>query len=202
MPEVKSQLLQSILKEQKRRGVKDRAVYEELGVPQQTFSTWKRGAVPRPVIYPKIAAFLGIPETEVADMAREASQAESPNKISGFVAARVYGSMSDRKDGKWKFQPINDGRKRIPEGRYAIVIDTKIMEPIFHVGVKAWLDPSRWPSPGDDVMAHSGGYAWIGRFESMSNGGVQLARYNGAPVEVKNVEAIHVIILSERVVTA
>lgn len=74
MPEVKSRLLQSILKEQKRRAVKDRAVYEELGVPQQTFSTWKAGVIPRPRQFPAIAAFLGVSEEDVAEMAREAAE--------------------------------------------------------------------------------------------------------------------------------
>lgn len=200
MPEVKSRLLQSILKEQKRRAVKDRAVYEELGVPQQTYSTWKAGVIPRPRQFPAIAAFLGISEDDVAEMAREA--AETAPSITPITVARTYGKISDRKAGKFKFEPINDGRKRIPEGRYAIVIDTKVMEPVFHVGVKAWLDPSRWPSVGDDVLAHSGGFAWIGRFEGMSNGAVQLSRYDESQLEVKNVEAVHVIVLSERVVTA
>ncbi|WP_421446314.1 hypothetical protein [Agrobacterium tumefaciens] len=200
MPEIKSRLLQSILKEQKRRGVKDRAVYEELGVPQQTYSTWKAGVIPRPRQYPAIAGFLGVPEEDVADMAREA--AETSPASTPITIARTYGRMSDRKEGKFKFDPVNDGRKRIPEGRYAIIVDTKVMEPVFHVGVKAWLDPSRWPSPGDDVLAHSGGFAWIGRFEGMSNGAVQLSRYDGSQLEVKNVEAVHVIVLSERVVTA
>lgn len=199
MPEIKSRLLQSILKEQKRRAVKDRAVYEELGVPQQTYSTWKAGVIPRPRQFPAIAAFLGVPEDDVADMAREASEAVS-GTITTITSARVYGRMSDRKAGKFKFDPINDGRKRIPEGRYAVVVDTKVMEPVFHVGVKAWLDPSRWPAVGDDVLAHSGGFAWIGRFEGMSNGAVQLGRYDGSRLEVKNVEAVHVIVLSERVV--
>lgn len=198
MPEIKSRLLQSILKEQKRRGVKDRAVYEELGVPQQTYSTWKAGVIPRPRQYPAIAGFLGVPEEDVAEMAREA--AETSPASTPITIARTYGRMSDRKEGKFKFDPVNDGRKRIPEGRYAIIVDTKVMEPVFHVGVKVWLDPSRWPSPGDDVLAHSGGFAWIGRFEGMSNGAVQLSRYDGSQVEVKNVEAVHVIVLSERVV--
>lgn len=201
MPEVKSRLLQSILKEQKRRAVKDRAVYEELGVPQQTFSTWKAGVVPRPMHYPAIAAFLGASEDDVADMAREASEAVT-GTITTITSARVYGRMSDRKEGKFKFDAFNDGRKRIPEGRYAVVVDTKVMEPVFHVGVKAWLDPARWPAVGDDVLAHSGGFAWIGRFDGMNGGAVQLSRYDGSQVEVKNVEAVHVIVLSERVVSA
>lgn len=201
MPEVKSRLLQSILKEQKRRAVKDRAVYEELGVRQQTYSSWKAGVVPRPMHYPALAAFLGASEDDVADMAREASESVT-GTITTITSARVYGRMSDRKEGKFKFDAFNDGRKRIPEGRYAIVIDTKVMEPVFHVGVKAWLDPSRWPAVGDDVLAHSGGFAWIGRFEGMSNGAVQLSRYDGSQLEVKNVEAVHVIVLSERVVSA
>ena len=151
--------------------------------------------------YPSIAAFLGVSEDDVADMAREASEAVT-GTITTITGARVYGRMSDRREGKFKFDAFNDGRKRIPEGRYAVVVDTKVMEPVFHVGVKAWLDPSRWPAAGDDVLAHSGGFAWIGRFEGMSNGAVQLSRYDGSQLEVKNVEAVHVIVLSERVVTA
>lgn len=201
MPETKSRLVQSILKEQKSRAVKDRAVYEELGVRQQTYSSWKAGVVPRPAHYPAIAAFLGNAEEEVAEMAREASESAT-SILSAMGAARTYGRISDRKNGKWKFDPVNDGRKRIPGGRYAIIIDTKVMEPVFHVGVKAWLDPVRWPQDGDDVLAHSDGFAWIGRFDGMNGGAVQLSRYDGSQVEVKNVEAVHVIVLSERVVSA
>ena len=202
MPEKKSRLSLAILAEQKRRGFKDKEAYEAIDVKQQTYSSWKRGVVPRPNMYPAIAAFLGVTEERVAELANEAQQIENPNKLSAFATARVYGTMSDRKEGKWKFPPVNDGRKRIPEGRYALVVDTKVMEPVFHVGVKAWLDPSRWPAAGDDVLAHSGGFAWIGRFEGMTNGAVQLSRYDGSQLEVKNVEAVHVIVLSERVVTA
>ncbi len=201
MPEIKSRLLLALLKEQKQRAVKDRAVYEELGVRQQTYSSWKAGVVPRPMHYPALAAFLGASEDDVADMAREASEAVT-GTITTITSARVYGRMSDRREGKFKFDAFNEGRKRIPEGRYAVVVDTKVMEPVFHVGVKAWLDPARWPAVGDDVLAHSGGFAWIGRFDGMNGGAVQLSRYDGSQVEVKNVEAVHVIVLSERVVSA
>lgn len=199
MPEKKSRLSQMIIAAQKKRDFKDKQAYEFLGVKQQTYSSWKRGVVPRPAMYPSLAAFLDVTEEKVAELAQEATEVENPNRLSMFASVRVYGAMSDRKEGKWKFQPVNDGRKRIPEGRYALVVDTKIMEPVFHVGTKVWLDPSRWPQQGDDVVVHSGGLGWIGTFVSMSEGKASITRYAGDPLMVENVEAIHVIVLSERV---
>ena len=199
MPEKKSRLSQMIVAEQKKREFKDKQAYEALDVKQQTYSSWKRGVVPRPAMYPSIAAFLGVDESVVAELAQQAAQVENLNKLSAFVTARVYGTMSDRKEGKWKFQPINDGRKRIPEGRYALIVDTKIMEPVFRVGTKIWLDPSRWPQQGDDVVVHAGGMGWIGTFDSLENKKTTITRYGGASLSVDNVEAIHVIVLSERV---
>ncbi|KIQ05061.1 hypothetical protein RU07_02360 [Agrobacterium tumefaciens] len=189
-----------IVAEQKKREFKDKQAYEALDVKQQTYSSWKRGVVPRPGMYPSIAAFLGVDESVVAELAQQAAQVENANKLSAFVTARVYGTMSDRKEGKWKFQPINDGRKRIPEGRYALIVDTKIMEPVFRVGTKIWLDPSRWPQQGDDVIVHTGGMGWIGTFDSLEGKKASLTRYGGGSLSVDNVEAIHVIVLSERVV--
>lgn len=200
MPEKKSRLSQMIVAEQKKRDFKDKQAYEALDVKQQTYSSWKRGVVPRPAMYAGIAAFLGVDESVVAELAQKAAQVENPNKLSAFVTARVYGTMSDRKEGKWKFQPINDGRKRIPEGRYALIVDTKIMEPVFRVGTKIWLDPSRWPQQGDDVIVHGGGMGWIGTFVSLEGKKASITRYGGGPLVVENVEAIHVIVLSERVV--
>lgn len=200
MPEKKSRLSQMILAEQKKREFKDKQAYEALDVKQQTYSSWKRGVVPRPAMYPAIAAFLGIDEDRVAELAAEAAQVENPNKLSAFATTRVYGTMSDRKEGKWKFPPVNDGRKRIPEGRYALIVDTKIMEPVFRVGTKIWIDPSRWPQAGDDVIVHSGGFGWIGTFVELSGGKASVTRYGGGSLAVDNVEAIHVVVLCERVV--
>lgn len=194
MPEKKTILAKMLIDEQKARGMTDREVAAELGVLQQTYSTWKANRVPRDKAHDAIAAFLRVSSARVAELADEASVPDETH-LSAYASARVYGRVSDRKEGKFKF---DTSRKKVPEGRYAIVVDTKVMEPAFRVGLKAWLDPSVWPKVGDDVIAHSRGVGWIGRLAELGTV-VRLERYSGEPVEVKDVDAVHVIVLAERV---
>lgn len=198
MPEKKSQLAQMIIDEQARRGLTDREAAAIVGEQQQTFNTWKHGSLPR-LPRPNLAAFLNVDADRLEVLVEEARVAATVSKLPSLaVYAKVstYGRIADRKDGKFKFDTT---RKAVPEGRYAIIVDTKVMEPAFKVGCKAWLDPGVWPRVGDDVVAHTrGGLAWIGRLEELADV-VRLTRYNGEPVVVSNVAAVHVIVLAERV---
>ncbi|NZD50499.1 hypothetical protein H0Z56_11950 [Rhizobium leguminosarum] len=188
--------------EQIKRGQTDREVAENHGWLQQTFSRWKLGSLPRQHMFASIAAFLGTDDAAVRELVMEAQESSSSTKlpsVAAFGPARVYGRVTDRKDGKYVFDAFNKGRKRIPDGRYAIMIDTKIMEPALPVGTKAWLDPAIWPAPGNEVLAHAkGGAAWIGRLVGVSGLTAEIER-GGSTMTVRDVEAVHVIVLSERV---
>lgn len=199
MPEKKSRLSQLIINEQKTRGLNERECATELGVLQQTYSTWKAGRVPREKVWPALAAFLHISEDALKELIDEVSEAPSSGKLpalSVYTHARTYGRMADRKEAKLKF---DTSRKTVPEGRYAVIVDTKIMEPALPVGCKAWLDPGIWPKPGNDVVAHARGNGWIGRLVSLENGNATLHRFGADPVEIADVDAVHVIVLSERI---
>ncbi|MEZ2132520.1 MULTISPECIES: hypothetical protein [unclassified Sinorhizobium] len=177
----------------------DREVADQYDWIQQTFSRWKIGSAPRQNAFASIADFLGISEDSVKEIVDEAADTtETP--LSVFTRVRTYGRVTDRKDGKYVFEAFNQGRKRIPEGRYAIVIDTKVMEPALPIGAKAWLDPAIWPRPGHEVMVHAkGGYGWVGRLMSIADRQATIDRYAGGSLTIRDVEAVHVIVLSERV---
>ncbi|TCR07219.1 S24 family peptidase [Neorhizobium sp. JUb45] len=198
MPEKKSRFAQMLIDKQRERNLTDRETAGELGEQQQTFSTWKRYSLPR-LPRPKLASFLNISEEKLAEFVEEARHAAVDGKIApltAFAKASTYGRVSDRKDGKFKFDST---RKAVPDGRYAVIVDTKLMEPVFKVGCKVWLDPTVWPKPGNDVIAHSrGGLAWIGRLEELGET-ARLSRYAGDPVTVSDLTAVHVIVLAERV---
>ncbi|XKM40373.1 hypothetical protein A4U53_031070 [Rhizobium ruizarguesonis] len=120
---------------------------------------------------------------------------EKVPKVSVFATSSVYGKMADRKEGKFKFAVP------LPAGRYAIQMDTPIMEPALIFGSKAWVDPSVWPKVGNEVLVHArNGVAWIGRLESHDNDTAVISQYAFEDkITVRNVEAIHTIVLSERV---
>lgn len=197
-----SRLSQMLIAEQARRGQTDREAAAEMEVLQQTFSAWKSGSIPRPNKYDVVASWLRIAPNEMIELVDEtregASDARLP-KLSAYNTARTYGRISDRKEGKYKFDPVNAGRKRVPEGRYAVTIDTKVMEPALIVGTKAWLDPGIWPRPGNEVMVHAkGGFAWLGRLVSFADGKAVIENSAGQHA-VDNVEAVHAVVLAERI---
>jgi len=189
-------LAQMLIDQQKARGMTDRAASTEIGVLQQTYSNWKAGTIPRENAHAGIAKFLGIPIGDIDGLIDEAGASSNETPLSAYSSARVYGRVADRKDGKFKF---DTSRKAVPEGRYAVVVDTKVMEPAFRVGCKVWLDPGVWPRVGDDVIVHTkGGVAWIGQLAELGEV-VRLRRYAGPEAVVGNVAAVHVIVLAERV---
>lgn len=186
---------------EKQADATDREVAERHGWLQQTFNRWKNGGVPRPDMYASLATFLGIDRDAVESLVLEARQtASSPVPRTGvFNTAKTYGRVSDRKDGKYAFEAFNQGRKRIPDGRYWIEIDTKVMEPALPVGTRAWVDPAVWPKPGYEVMVHAkGGVAWLGRLVAVVGQTAEIER-GGLTMTIRDVEAVHAIVLSERI---
>lgn len=191
-----------IAKEQARRGLTDHAAAVELGVKQQNFSSWKNGTVPRPNRHAAIAAWLGISAETMHELAAEAGSGSiARTKVPKITGAnvRTYGRVSDRKDGKFRFDPIPPSGLRVPAGRYAVEVGTNVMEPALLYGTKIWLDPSVWPQVGNEVLVHSvGGHAWLGRLVEMENGTAEISR-NVGRLTVRDVQAVHVVVLAERV---
>ncbi len=200
----KTRFAQMLANEQARHGLTDREVAEAHGWLQQTFSRWKLGSLPRKHMFAEIAKFLNISTDMVEELVEEATESTGNTKLSAaYGPTRVYGKVVDRKEGKYAFEPYNMGRKRIPEGRYSILVDTKVMEPALLVGTRAWVDPSVWPQVGMEVLVHAkGGAAWLGKLVSLADRTAEIERY-AAPgrekMTVRDVEAVHVVVLSERV---
>ncbi|WP_260685558.1 hypothetical protein [Rhizobium laguerreae] len=196
----RSRFAQMLTNEQTKRGLTDREVAAQYNWVQQTFSRWKMGSLPRQHMFASIAAFLNISTDMVAELVDEAGQSTGNTKLSAaYGTTRVYGKVTDRKAGKYVFEAFNKGRKRIPEGRYAILVDTRVMEPALLVGTKAWVDPAVWPAVGNEVMVHAkGGVAWLGRLVSLADA-LATIEAGGKEMTIRDVEAVHVIVLSERV---
>ncbi|WP_210339087.1 hypothetical protein [Ensifer sp. ENS04] len=197
-----SRLSQMLINEQARRGQKDREAADEIGVLQQTFSAWKGGSIPRPNKYAAVSTYLNISPDMMLELAEEAAESTGSTKLPKLTAyntARTYGRVSDRKEGRFKFDPVNAGRKRVPEGRYAVEVGTNVMEPALLYGTKIWLDPGIWPKVGNEVMAHAkGGAAWLGRLAELADGKAVVENAAGR-FAVDNVEAVHVVVLAERI---
>ncbi|NNH56956.1 XRE family transcriptional regulator [Rhizobium laguerreae] len=189
-----------LVNEQTKQGLTDREVTARTGWLQQTFSRWKMGSLPRQHMFASIGSFLGISSEAVAELVEEASASTGNTKLAAaYGGVKIYGRVTDRKAGKYVFEAFNQGRKRIPEGRYAILVDTKVMEPALLVGTKAWVDPAVWPSVGNEVMVHAkGGVAWLGRLVSLADA-LATIEAGGGQMTIRDVEAVHVIVLSERV---
>lgn len=194
MSETKSKLAIALIEEQRANALTDRNVADQIGVSQQTYNAWKAGHTPRKTVRGKIGTFLRLTLDEVDALIETEPTKEVP--LRAYSAVRSYGRIADRKDGKFKFDST---RKAVPEGRYALVVDTKVMEPALRVGCKVWLDPGVWPRVGDEVVVHAkGGVAWIGQLAELG-ATVRLTRYAGEPVVIENIAAVHVVVLAERV---
>ncbi|WP_247750174.1 hypothetical protein [Rhizobium sp. 16-449-1b] len=190
-----SRLSQMLTAEVKRRQISEIKIADEFGWAPQTFNTWKHGVVPRQNWFVALSNFLNIPMSDVEMLVEEARTSTGNTKLPKIDP--VFGKVSDRKDGKFAF-PAEHGQ-RFPLGRYAIRVDTKVMEPALLVGTKAWLDPSIWPQTGNDVLVHTkSGAAWIGQLAAIENNTAKLHRHAAKEIVVSEIEAIHVIVLSER----
>ncbi|UYE95828.1 hypothetical protein KNLIENLN_00015 [Sinorhizobium phage NV1.1.1] len=198
-----SRLSQMLLNEQAKRGLTDYKAAKEIGVLQQTYSSWKHGSVPRPNRYAAIAGWLHISIDMARELCEEAVASTGNTKLPRVAPVAEAGRVADRKEGKFKFDPGSSGGSgsRIPSSRYTVSVDTRVMEPALLVGTKAWLDPSVWPKVGNEVMVHGkGGIAWLGRLESLENGRAEISRYAlGNRITIDDVQAVHAVVLSERV---
>ncbi len=204
MPPKKSRFAMLLAERQRALHMTERAVAEKYGWVQQTYSAWKRGTLPRPDVRDAIADFLGLTREEVDKLCEEAIERAAPG-IGVFDTAQQHGKVSDRKEGRFKFEPIQHGYgvSYIPRGRYFVRIETNVMEPVLLYGTRAWVDPAVWPKPGNEVIVHGAkGTAWIGRLEAVEGQKVRLSRYGLPDVVVDSHEAIHVIVLAERVMAA
>ena len=204
-----SRLSQLIAEKQRIADLTDRAAADQLTelhgktILQQTYHTWKKGRVPTVGYWKAMSAWLGLSDDEFRDLAEDAKEFASSSKVptlQSFAYASPHGKISDRKEGKYRFEPYNRGRFRVPEGRYFMSIDTKVMEPLLRVGTYIWLDPAVPAKPGGEVVAHADGFGWLGILESWDAGGAVLSRPAGGQVTVKNAEAVHVVVLSSRTV--
>lgn len=198
-----SHLSQIIAQKQLDKNVVDRVAAEEISlagagdVSQQKYSSWKRGVIPRPNARAALAKWLGIPRDHLDALCEEA-ESESDVSLSVWSRVRKAGRIADRKEAKYKFDPVNNGRKRIPEGRYTMSIDTKVLEPVFRAGTQIWIDPAKGPLMGDEVVVHADGFGWVGVLKRWDASGATLYRPGAGDVTVKNVEAVHVVVLSSR----
>lgn len=195
-----------MLDRQTELGLTDRQVAERHNWVAQTFSRWKLGSLPRPNLFPSIAAFLNVPIDTVRDLVEDAAPMEGAVKnVSIFGVAGIHGVTSDRKTGKYHFRRSGRNRTAIPTGRYAIMIETEVMTPALVGGSKAWVDPSAPVRAGSDVLVHAdNGKAWIGKLLAAGRRDgkpeVTITQYSGNKrLVIRNAEAIHVIVLSERV---
>ena len=182
----------------------DRAVAAELSaihgksISQQTYNAWKKGRVPTDAYATTLAQWLDLPVEDVAAAMETDRAAGGPSRVSAFTSLAYVaerGKIADRKDGKYRFA----GRRPVPEGRYVMQVDTKVMEPIFHVGTQIWLDPALMARPGNEVVVHSDGFGWLGVLQEWNGTAAKIDRPGAGPLEIKGVDAIHVVILSSRV---
>lgn len=192
-----SRLSQMIKNAYEKSGLSEHSIARQHGWSQQTLHSWITGVVPRERFHESLSGFLRISIDELKMLADEAKEGATSKKIPKLDL--VYGKVSDRKDGKWSFPEV--GGKRFPLTQYCIRVDTKVMEPAFIFGCKAWVDPSRWPQPGNDVMVHTtNGQAWIGQLVGINNDEATIRQHSAADtIEVSGISAVHVIILAERV---
>lgn len=203
-----SRLSQMIINKQRQEALTDREVAAALTalhgkeVIQQTYNKWKKGHAPSPMFWPALARWLEIDATEMEHLVDDAKNASGSAKLPAFTAfsyVKQHGKIADRKEGKYRFEAYNMGRRRVPDGRYVMSVDTKVMEPIFRVGTQIWVDSAVAPQIGNEVVVHSDGFAWLGLLTATDGASATILRPAIDAMTVKNVEAIHVVVLSSRI---
>lgn len=201
-----SRLSQMLLNKQREDGLTDRQAAAELSelhgreISQQTYNAWKKGRTPTDAYGGALVRWLIVSDEQYNELLEEArSKKSGVPAFTAFAYVTPHGKIADRKAGKYRFEPYNMGRRTVPEGRYSTTVDTKVMEPVLHVGTQIWLDPAVAHKIGYEVMVHSDGYGWLGILESWDGVTALLSRPDGGNVSVKNVDAIHTIVLSARV---
>ena len=203
-----NQISQKLSEKQIALAAVDRTVAAELSkihgahggkaISQQTYHAWKKGRVPTDSYTTTLSRWLDLPVEEIAAMLAADRAAGGPSRIQSFTSLAYVaerGKIADRKEGKYRFA----GTRPVPEGRYVMQVDTKVMEPIFHVGTQIWLDPAPMARPGNEVIVHSGGFGWLGVLHEWNGTTAKINRPAAGPLEIKGVDAIHVVILSSRV---
>lgn len=166
----KTRLAQMIVNEHNRSGMTERELASRHGFSQQALQTWKKGAIPRPVMYPAIAAYLRISVDQVAELAEEAKAGSGSTKLPD-MGAPVMGSGTESGINIDKF--ASGYAKPAVGGTYAIRVEGKLM----------WVNPRIEPTEGNTVLVRSG---QIGR----------LARW---PCSFNKDEEVHVVTLAELV---
>ena len=202
MVKKKTRLALMLSERQKALKLTDRAVGEKYGWMQQTYNSWKRGTIPRDDVRDSLADFLELPRTDV-DALCEVARERTGIDMSTLDSAQEKGRISDRKEGRFKFEPAMSGYgpNYVPFGRYAVRVDTNVMEPVFLYGCRVWVDSRPFPKPGNEVFVHSGkGVAWLGQLVSIDGDKARLRQLGRAAEFDVPFEAIHVIVLAERLV--
>lgn len=197
-------LAEVLIERQTALGATDRAICEEYGWLQQTYHTWKKGSSPRAPMHESIALFTGLPVEEIsrlADEARRADHRAGAPKLLIYNGSREHGEVSDASTGQLYFNDFNVGRRRIPEGRYAIRMDTAVMEPAIRSGTYCWVDQSIWVAAGLEAIVHEDdGIAWVGQVVAIDGGGIELKQYNPSRnFRIERPKAVHAIALSSRI---
>ncbi|TDH35684.1 XRE family transcriptional regulator [Pseudohoeflea suaedae] len=139
-----SRLSKMLENEQARRGMTEREIAAKFGWGQQTFSTWKKGSVPRPIRYPDIASFLRIKPEEVAELANEAAlQGGGTSTKMPDMGAPIMGRDVN---GDLRFDRAAIGyAKPNTRGTYAARVG----------GHHIWINPKIKPMPGNTVVFRS-----------------------------------------------
>lgn len=197
----KKTLAQMLADKQEAVDATDREVAEIIGVMQQTYSTWKHGRVPGRAWHERICDFLDVSIDELKILMKEQKNAETQVlRLPDFYKATEYGVVTSPEYGEFLFEPVNAGRKRIPEGRYMVIVNTDVMEPAILNESPCWIDISIWPAAGREVMVHkTGGVAIIGQLVSTTGRGATIKHLNPErTIEIDDVLAVHTIVLSQR----
>ncbi|MGH0328759.1 helix-turn-helix domain-containing protein [Sinorhizobium meliloti] len=156
-----SRLSQMLLNEQARRGLTDYKAAKEIGVLQQTYSSWKHGSVPRPNRYAAIAGWLGISPDMVRELAEEAGASTGSTKLPN-IGAPLMGRGSATALTLDKL-PIGFAKPEI-SGCYAVRIDGRNM----------WVNPNITPADGNTVILRSDGQGRIAQWPVEHDGEVHV----------------------------
>jgi hypothetical protein len=171
MKEVKrTRLAQMIINEHIRSGLTERELATRHGFSQQALQTWKKGAVPRPVMFPALASYLNISVDQVAELAEEAKISSGNTKLPE-LGAPVMGSGAGNAINIDKF--ASGYAKPAVGGTYAVRVDGKLM----------WVNPRLAPRDGNTVLLRTG-----------SSG-----RLSTWPCSLQQGEEAHVVTLAELV---
>jgi|GEM_PF-4782701 len=170
MKEKRTRLAQMVVNEHNRSGLTERELAAKYGFSQQALQTWKKGAVPRPVMFPALAAYLGISVDQIAELADEAKISTGTTKLPD-LGAPVMGSGTCNAISIDQF--ASGYASPAVGGTYAVRVDGKIL----------WVNPRLTPTKGNTVLVRHEGQA-------------RLATW---PYETADGEEAHVVVLAELV---